>query len=586
MIAAAQEREDNRSKPFCRRLTAEFFAGVGQVDQALAELKQLTQIGPDLPHLHIMALVDLWWHKQGTAEVSPGPQLDEAVRRSANLAATDPFAVEVIQALGCALVASGQATLADSTIKRLWSPGLAQRLRLDQLKCRQSGTYTLAADNTWPPSLSDASNPEPLIIARLVADGHSEAALTWARRRISLPDRSELFTAWALAMKKMVQPAETQAVDRSLADEPPAIRAVVHARLALVDAAAKSPTTAESITRATQALEKCVAARVVSLGELKQIYRTAVDDVSHWWLKAQAQSDLIGALNLNGQPEQARKLFAAALASARSLGPGRDDIAARLKSIRSQGNAGLIQQMKTSLGLTGDDEARQAGQQYVKKCRDWLQLADRRAQCLERLHRWAIVHGLGNQSWTDIREHGLTNDRSIRDPFTSSTLPSFLYLTFQAAGNVDATRQMNQFLPTGLPIDTNEQLRQRTRTALSSGNLQAVVQHVTADGNTRRDRDSRFARRRILFELVGLAAKSDTPQRALTLIASVRDPRLAIWQEEAYQLLGAQLAANGHHAIAWKYAIDNDRKPTEQVALITGLLEGLNSLSVRTRPGI
>ena len=74
MVAAAQEREANRSKPFCRQLTAEFFASVGQVAKARAELKQLTQVGPDLPHLHITTLVDLWQHKQGPTPASPGPQ--------------------------------------------------------------------------------------------------------------------------------------------------------------------------------------------------------------------------------------------------------------------------------------------------------------------------------------------------------------------------------------------------------------------------------------------------------------------------------------------------------------------------------
>ena len=585
MIAAAQEREENRSKPFCRQLTAEFFASVGQVAQARAELKQLTQVGPDLPHLHITTLVDLWQHKQGPTPASPGPQLSEALQRSAKLTPTDPFAVDAIQALGRALIASGQTALAEKTIKRLWSPGLAQHLRLDQLQCRQAGTFTLSNDNTRPVALDDKSNPEPLIIAGLVAAGHSETALAWARRKTSLSERAKLIAAWAVGINKTGQDSAAEKLSTALADEKPTIRAVVRARVAFVEAAAKSPVASESITLATQALESCVTSRVVSLGEIKQLYRTAIEDVSHWLLKAQAQADLVGALKLNGQPEEARKLFHDALASARSLGPGRDDIAGRLKSIRSQGNAGLIQQMKSSLELTSDDAALQAGQQYIKKCQQWLTLADQRARYLDRIHRWGIAHGLGTESWKDIREHGLTDDLSMRDPFTSSTLPSFLFLTFQATGNKDATVLMNQVLPAGLPIDTNEQLRLRTRTALANGDLQAVIQAVRGDSNARRDRDSRFARRRILFELVGIAAGSETPQRALTLVASIRDPRLVIWQEEAYLLLAAQLAANGRHALAWKYATDGDRKPTERVAMITGLLEGLGSRPRPSTPG-
>ena len=79
----------------------------------------------------------------------------------------------------------------------------------------------------------------------------------------------------------------------------------------------------------------------------------------------------------------------------------------------------------------------------------------------------------------------------------------------------------------------------------------------------------------MLFELVGIAAASKNPERALQLVDSLKDPLLAIWREDAYRLVAAQLANNGQHAIAWKYATDRDRAPTEQVALLAGLLDGI-----------
>jgi len=578
MIAAAQQRErdGNRSKPFCRRLTAEYFAALGKTQAAKAQLQQLTQTGADLPHLHINALVELWWHRQPAGSAAADPQLVEAVQRSANLASSNPFAVDVAVSLGCALIASGQVPLAETTIARLWKPTLTARLRLDLLQCRQSRSFHLTNRNTSPPALRGEASVDSLIIERLCSRGHSDAALAWARRGPHQFDRADRLAAWAAASRNDLQAASATALDTALADQEPAIRAVVHARLALAAAAAdKQAAAAQSIALATQALKQCAQPRTVALGNLKQTFQLPIDDVSDWWMKAQAQAELTGALCLLGQPDDARPVFLEALASARSLGPARADIAARLKAISTTGTNGMIQQFKTVLELTGNDEARQAAQQYAGKCRDWLVLAEQRAACLDRIHRFAIAHQLGHDAWKDIRDHGLTNDATLRDPFTTSTLPSFLYLSFQAAGDTTATLDMNRVLPTGLPVDATETLRLRAIALLANGNLDAVVGAVNADSNARRDRDSRFQRRRVLFELVGIAAASQSPAQALQLVGSFGGPRLAIWREDAYRLVAAQLATRGQHALAWKYATDTDRAPTEQVTLLAGLLDGI-----------
>jgi len=577
MIAAAQQRDGNRSKPFCRRLTAEYFAALGKTQAAKAELQQLTQIGADLPYLHINALVELWWHRQQVGSVAADPQLVEAVQRSTNLASSNPFAVDVAVSLGCALIASGQASLAETTIERLWKPTLTARLRLDQLQCRQSLSFHLAHRNASPPALRREASVDSLIIERLCSRGHSDAALAWARRGLYIFDRADRLAAWAVAIRHDQQVASATTLDTALADQDPAIRAIVHARLALSAASTdKQAAAAQSIALATQALKQCAPPRTVALGNLKQTFLLPIDDVSDWWLKAQAQAELTGALCLLGKPDDARPVFLDALASARSLGPARADIAARLKAIQTTGTNGMIQQLKTVLELTGNDEARQAAQQYAGKCRDWLVLAKLRAACLDRIHRFAIAHQLGHDAWNDIRDHGLTNDATLRDPFTTSTLPSFLYLSFQAAGDTTATTDMNRVLPTGLPVDATETLRLRAIALLANGNLDAVVRAINADSNARRDRDSRFQRRRLLFELVGIAAVSPSPAHALQLVGSFGNPRLAIWREDAYRLVAAQLATRGQHALAWKYATDADRAPTERAALLAGLLDGID----------
>jgi hypothetical protein len=576
MVAAAQQRDRNRSKPFCRRLTAEYFARIGRTDAAHAELKQLAQIGSDLPHLHINALVQLWWHQQSPGTAKPGPQLEQAIQKATHLSPSNPFAVDAAITLACALIASDQVALADFTINRLWNPSLPSQLRLDQLQCQQDGTFHLDNRLTHLHSMQDDPSPDRLVIARLCSHQHSTAALKWSLQAGTASARANRIAAWAVATRQINSPSSAKSLELTLAEQSPAVTALVHARMALDAAGHGDPDAANhSIQQAQMALRICPETRTVALGNLKQTLQGPIDDVSGWWLKAQAQAELLGALCLTGQLDPARSLLTDTLATARSLGPAQTDIANKLKAIKSAGTNRLVQQVKAMLELTDDDLARQAATQYTSKCRDWMKLAQQRSACLDRLHRWAILHGLGSTAWDDIREHGLTNDTTIRDPFLASTLPSFLFLNFQAAGNTDSTTAMNQALPAGLTIDATETLRQTAHAALKQGNLGAVSQAINADASSRRDRIARFDRRRVLFELVAVAAASDSPKHALQLAGSIRDPRLAIWREEAYRLVAAQLAARHHHAIAWNFARHADRLPTETVALLAGLLEGL-----------
>lgn len=572
MVAAAQERDRNRSKPFCRRLTAEYFADSGNETDALAQLKQLTQIGPDLPHLHINALVSLWWRQQKDGAASSGPYLSEAIKRSANITPGSPFAVDVTVGLGCALIAAEQTPLAESTIARLWTPIPTARLRLEQLRCRYARTFHLPLRHSTPPSLRGAMSPDSLIIAQLCDRGFSATALSWARQATHLFDRSERLAAWATATQ------DRNIVDREMARESPAMQAVVFARLALVDALGHdTDSTSTTVSKTIKALQQCAKPRTVALGDIKQTFLLPIDEVTGWWLKVRAEAELLGALSVHGQVDQAADLFTDALATARSIGPGYDDVAARLQTIKSLGTTGMSKKMMTVLDLTGNDEARQASQQYTKKCQNWLQLANQRATCLEQLHRWAISHGLRQESWGDIQKHGLTTDTSIRDPFTKSTLPSHLYLSFQAEGNTSAIKAMNSVLPAGLPIDATESLRLSALAALDAGKLQTVLQAITSDANARRNQQARNDRRRILYELTARAANSQTPARALELINMIRDSRFMIWRENASRLVAAQLALNGHHVIVWNFATHSDRPPTIRVALLSGILAGLSA---------
>lgn len=578
MVAAAQRPErpdDNRSKPFCRRVNAETFASMGSEAETLVELKQLTEVGADLSHLHITPLVALWWSNQGTAQPKRGPRLEDALKRSVNLSSRDTYAVDAAIALGTALVSTGQKPLAAEIIDRLWLENETQRLRLDQLAARHSAVFSLIAsapDRTFLPS---ARSPDTLIIRHLVARGHSATALAWSRRRPQPLIRGDQLAAWASAEYRATGQAAVSRISKALVDESALIRARVLARTALLAIAADPVLANELAAAAEAALKQCPPPRTVVLGDLRQTYLQKVDDATTWWLQVQAYACLVATRSIGGDLPSARSLFQTALSMARSIGPTQEDVLSRINAMKSMGSSRFLQKIKTALDLTGNDAAQQAAQDYRRQCTTWHELAGQRAECLDRLHRWAVGFGLIDVVWEDVRKFVGGDDISRRDLFSITTLPSFLFLRFKAAGNNNALQQMNTTFSTATPTDSNERLRQETEAALTTDNPIACVQAITKDAATRGDRAARFARRRLMFHLVGRAAVSEQPAAALGLIENFRDPRLAIWREEAYRLVAAQLATHRHHAIVWTHAMASHRTPTERIALLAGLLEGL-----------
>ena len=572
LIAAAQERDNNRSKPYCRLLTAEHFAHSADGKQTRAELQQLTQVGPDLSHLHITPLVSLWWHERAKQPEDQPSLLEQATRRQLTLPPSDPYAVDAGTALAAAWLAQGNDSQAQSLLHRLWQPSAANTLRLDQLLARHRRTFRLSGHTSRPAMLRGVSTPDPLVLHHLVTRGHTAEAIAWARQESDSLSRADRLADCALAMRHF---APQQELTPLLAGLGPAARGRVLARIALADAMAGSETATQSIAVAQTAMATLQKPRSITLGTIKTIYLTDIDDVTGWWLACQAEADLLGALALAQRTEEAGEHFANALALARSLGPAIDDIESRIKAATSQGNAGLTRQVGTALGLTGTDEAQQAAAVFLKKCQQWQQLARQRTSCLEQLHRFAIGHGLGKQSWQDVRSYALASDIAVRDAFTRTTLPSFLFLEFQAAGNTPATTEINASLPTGLPIDVSHRLLLAGRASLITGDLPTFYKDLAADTRQRRDRNARSARRRLLLQLVGTAVASKKPEQALHLIAGINDPQLIIWKEEAFRLAAAQLAARGEHQPAWEFATARDRGATERASLLAGLLEGL-----------
>ncbi len=583
MIAAAQSPTENRSKPFCRRLNAETFAAAGAEPETLTELKQLTEVGPDLPHLHITPLVALWWSRQANGQPAHNPYLQEALQRSNNLSSRDTYAVDAAIALGAALVASHQDALARETIDRLWFDDEPQRLRLDQSIARQTLGFRLPLSSRHRTLLASARSPDTLIIRQLVARGHSASALAWSQGS-SLPlTRGDRLAAWAGGECRGTEREAVSRILGVLADESALLRARVLARTALMAFSTSDQTLAAELAAAAEAaLKECPAPRPVILGDLRQTYQQEVSDPTDWWLQVQARACLVATRFLEGNTTSAGSHFQAALSAARCIGPTQGDIRGRIRDMKSAGTARFLQVVKTALDLTGDDEAQQAVQVYRRHCTDWLALADQRADCLARLHRWAVHFGQIQAAWDDVRTVARSNDITKRDLFSTTTLPSFLFLRFKIAGNENGLKQMKTAFPGDVPTDFDELLRQKTEAALVAGDLPACVLAINKDKNARRKRTARFSRRRLMFHLVGQAAASRQPARALDLIAAFRDSGAALWREDAYRLTAARLATNRLHAIVWEHAMNSNRPSTERIALLAGLLEGLTTLAAGT----
>ncbi len=145
MSDTSLQPRQNRSKPYCRRLTAEAFALADDLAGAKNQLDALSKVGADVPYYKVVPLAEIAW-KQLSAGDRTGAvkSIDESFTAALKMPKTGRDRLQSIIVLAAALIAVERDDDAQQLIAAHASKNDLAQLAQRQRSVLTSGTYNLA----------------------------------------------------------------------------------------------------------------------------------------------------------------------------------------------------------------------------------------------------------------------------------------------------------------------------------------------------------------------------------------------------------------------------------------------------------
>lgn len=582
MVAASQNPNQNRSKPFCRQSTAETYAAVNELGEARNQLERLRDVGKQLPYYQVMPLVSIAWQELKARQTAEAKKLlDQAVAVTKQPPGLPPYGSEslnIASNLAAALAASGRLDEAREILQSRTETGTLADLVALWRAAFDSRSYDFQAFVADQP-LSSGAPPQWATVARSLAyRGYFDAALAWAEGSGSQEIRVDCTMAWAEALvddvARQKQPERLKALDPAAAKLTPAGKARLYARLAgrsingidqaQIDAWLK-------IARDTIAtIGEPTPMTVPGMAEIHNTDKEKLPDPSNLRLAALASAELARVEAKLGQKKEAWASVNRALNYLRGTAPPVPAIQVRVDEIEAKGAAVVREELKSALKLRNDDEAFHALPKYRRNAVAMADLAKASLQLQTAILIAAAEAGLRNEVWNEARSR--QSDKNRQEPYFETPLPAVL---------ADAARQAKESeLADAVENAVGKREEGKEREADLRILLQQKTTQLVAQGSAREAAREIESFRRIdktwrtqwTLQLLSGAIKAGKVEESLQFISALEDQ---IARELLLEATGALAARLDHGKTIFRRFEESTLPSTEQVALGRGLILGL-----------
>lgn len=562
----------NRSKPFCRRLSAEAVALTGDLARVKGQLEGLARVGRDVPYYRVTPLVEVAWQQLAKKQKKAAAKtIDEAVSSTEKLPKTGRDRLETVISLAAVLVAVNRDADAAKLLETHDSAESAGQLAQAHQTVQALGTFDLADLETRRPSLPWTSPLTIGVIYDLVGRGHSAAAQKWIAKFSDKREQAEAVAAWAEAVVwKASLNAEEIPLDplRKAAESLPApgnVLALSRLGLSLAIAGRKEP--AESCF--DKAAELAAAWEPVTdlelPADLKELSKFKAPDFAERSFSVAAAGELTHLAARLGKTEQADGFLSAALARARALAPSPQSVEQRQKEVKSEGVAALRERVKTEWKLKTENDAVVAVTGLQKTLIELLESAQQRVGLQRRLLVDAVQWGLP-ESVAAYIHLGSTKDATAADNLLFfDNLPGLLQEKYRATGKPDSAEAVTvawKKMFTDQPLV--RPFRILLDESLVTGESEQALERLKDFTGNDAEKDG------LVLQAVCRLAKAGKYDAALKFASRLPD---AVLKEECYLLIAGMAGRRGESAAAEKF-LGELSQATEKVALGRGLIGG------------
>lgn len=578
MVRNARQRQNNRSKPYGRRLSSEAFAEVGDLDEAVAQIEAMRRVEGYEPFYEVepWVVIALARLDAGDADGANGA-LDSALEKAEFPVSGRP-ALDAAGALAGALALTGRLDEARRIAAENSAPEMRGRLSTLWRGAIDSRSFEID-QSAARPDLSSMPNPQWATVTRfLMFRGDVDAALEWAESAESISVQDNARGVWAaelvLSAAEPAGPAILARIEELAGRLEPAGRARVWAAVAQAQRQREETEASKAaLQRGVQAaaeLEIPTAPRPVPT--LAQIYesdaqpRAGLPDQSEYVSGALACIDLAQLEAAAGQSEQAWSHVESALRLLRGATPSpsatqelvdecMDDV--RVDAIKRR----LVQTLEL-------ENAFLAFNQYRKQCGILHEQATLRFAVQVELLRRAVSWGLGPQVWEEIQIHSDADTPNELEPYLTTTLPGMIALQARQSGDTTLAESVAAAVSNAAAQPTaRDRLELDLAAALDADDLDAAAAALRAY----REQDPYplyLVSLRSVTRLIGAGRHLEAFQLAMNI-------PYPLAREDSYWLIGAAAVRDGRHSAIWRLEERDRLSATEQVSLERGFIDGL-----------
>lgn len=575
MIKTSLQSARNRSKPFCRQLTAEAYAISGNLEGARQQLEALKRVGGDVPYYQVIPQTEIGWQELERGQSDAARQTAATAWDAAQkLPRVGRGSVDAAMALAALLVAVDRTADAKTLIQK-HQPENAALAELSALVriAQERRTFNVDAAAAHVPLQPWTAPQWVAVTLGLVARDRADLALTWAGEAPSEESRSECIAAWGEAIAAVPERGKSAASSEKLQQAtqklPPAGKARVFARVAAVQLAAGNRAAAEqSLETARGALNEISPPAPSQFPEMKRVLAFNLPDPVPLRMAAIAAAEIARAEAQLGNAEAAWNSMTTALKFTRAMAPSPSGMRDRRKEVE-EGGLAFRETLKRGLELKNDDEVRRALSNYRKKVIDLADASEARFRLQTELLAEAAEWGLQDQVWGEVVARAEHSDANEREPYLATTLPDQLVGIYKEAGASDKVRTVEAALQGAKPAqNARAELRRATNRMIDSGELKQAAARIS------QSTEDEAWRQQWALRLACRLASRDAPKRAMEFVAALNDLLL---REEAYDLCAAIASRNGHSRMIWDYIQAVELTATEEISLYRGLVAGISA---------
>ena len=585
MVESSQQRNNNRSKPFCRRKTADAYAQFGDFDAVKHQLDRLEKVGEAVPYYQIPPLVTMAWKR---LEQGDRPSADEFAGRALTAAEDLPgfglFSVETASGLAAVLVALGRDDDARGLLKKILNTKLAGQVAAVIRSVRDLQSYDFDAGMQERP-LSDWKSPEWVATTiSLVAHGRQDKALKFAQSNTDVEVRNDCVVAWSVTQVKI---ASTEAGAATLAQ--------IDAAAGKLDAAARSrlyanvawlqfrkqdqAAVAISLQKAEQAISSVAVPDERFLPGLdptglKQFYQLELPDHVPLQTAAFAWFEIAHLQAALKQTEAAWTSCQKGLAFLRGSTPNTLQVVPHRVEVGGRRADGVRKQLQIILELD-DNQARAAVERYKRKAESMQVVAKRRFRIQNTLMMQAIDWGLLDDVWEEVRHRAVREPSDkLYEPFRFKQISKLMLDRYRALGNANKVKLLEDFTQSSSARIPRAQTEKDSTIAIELGKIKEAAE-VIGRFQTVEDDDEDWRDQLILRFAIRLVNKQKAKQ-GFEFIKRFRDPLI---RERAFELTAARATILGQGNAAKSIAVRRDLSATEMVSLYRGIVAGIAARS-------